>query len=281
MYDNLSATLNGTDILPIMELKDTALILTRNFKPNETLDLAISFESRGMSFWYLQVKEAREIRDFTLTLRLPDLPKARLNYPEGCMTPTQIASTSDNQGCTLTYRLDHAISNKGMGISLPELPQPGEATNLLLAEVERGWLLVFSMLILGLTLSAIPHAVLVSIFFAVASACVYGLMADFSDVLFGIWGAAALIIAGFVSLAWLLKRVVPLTGHVLASQLLLFGILYPCIAGLDNNRQTLYFNICAVLFLVATAWQLIRVLKTVPAPAPPYPAPGSNPIPAA
>ena len=41
------------------------------------------------------------------------------------MTPTDIKSTADGLGSVLTYRLDHAISNKGMGIALPNLPQPG------------------------------------------------------------------------------------------------------------------------------------------------------------
>ena len=40
------------------------------------------------------------------------------------MTPGNIQPTADGQGSVLTYRLDHAISNKGMGISLPTLPQP-------------------------------------------------------------------------------------------------------------------------------------------------------------
>ncbi len=257
MYDDLSATLNGKDVLPQMQLKDGALLLPRDLKPNEALELSIAFKSRGMSFWYFQVKEAREIRDFTLTLTLADLPKARLNYPEGCMTPTDIKPTANNQGCVLTYRLDHAISSKGMGISLPTLPQPGATTNAVLAEVERGWLLIFAMLVLGLTLAAADHAPLLSILFAAASACAYGLLADFSDFLFGFWGTAALILLPmFVLLAWLLLRVAPAFGKPLALQLLVFGILYPSVAGLDADRQTLYFNLCALTFLALTAWQL-------------------------
>lgn len=257
MYDDLSATLNGKDVLPQMQLKDGALLLPRDLKPNETLDLSIAFKSRGMSFWYFQVKEPREIRDFSLTLTLPDLPQARLNYPEGCMTPTSIQPTGNKQGCVLTYRLDHAISSKGMGISLPTLPQPGATTNAVLAEVERGWLLIFVMLVLGLTLAAADHASLLSILFAAAAACGYGLLADLSDFLFGFWGTAlVMLLPMFGLLAWLLRRVAPAFGKSLAVQLLVFGILYPCLAGLDANHQTLYFNLCALLFLALAAWQL-------------------------
>jgi hypothetical protein len=262
MYDDLTATLNGKDILPQMELKEGALLLTRDVKANEPLDLAIAFKSRGMSFWYLQVKEAREIRNFNLTLTLPDLPKSRLNYPEGCMTPTDIKSTADNQGSILTYRLDHAISSKGMGIALPALPQPGAETSAVLAEVERGWLLIFAMLVLGLTLAESKHAVLFSILFAAATACAFGLLADCSDLLFGFWPTAGLVLLPMlVFLAWLLTKLTPRRfSNLLAFQLLLFGIVYPALAGLDSDRQTLYFNLSALVFLALAAWQLSRRL---------------------
>src|SRR5206468_623749 len=81
MYDDLSATLNGMDVLPQMQLKDTSLVLASDLQANEALDFKMAFKSRGVSFWYFQVREAREIRDFLLTLTLPDLPKAKLNYP--------------------------------------------------------------------------------------------------------------------------------------------------------------------------------------------------------
>jgi hypothetical protein len=256
MYDDLVATLNGKDVLPQMQLKDGALLLARDLKANETFDLSIAFKSRGMSVWYFQVKEPREIRDFVLTLNLPDLAQAHLNNPEGCMTATAIQSTADKRGCVQTYRLDHAISGKGMGIALPTPPQPGAATNAVLAEVERGWLLIFAMLVLGLTLAGASHAPLLSILFAAGCACAYGLLADCSDFLFGFWGTAVLVLVPmFLLLAWLLRRVAPACGNRLAFQLLLFGILYPSLAGLDAPRQTLYFNLCALTFLALAAWQ--------------------------
>ncbi len=262
MYNDLVATLNGQDILPQMQLKDGALLLPRDLKANENLDLTVAFKSRGMSVWYFQVKEPREIRDFTLTLTLPDLPQAHLNNPEGCMTPTSVQPTADKQGCVLTYRLDHAISNKGMGIALPPPPQPGAATTAVLTEVERGWLLIFAMLVLGLTLAEAAYAPLLGVLFAAGSACAYGLLADCSDLLLGFWGTAVLVLVPmFVLLAWLLRRVLPGCGSRLALQLLLFGVLYPLLAGLDGDRQTLYFNLCAVTFLALASWQLVGRLN--------------------
>jgi hypothetical protein len=260
VYNDLYATLNGNDVLPQMQLKDGALNLARELKAGEVFDLSIGFKSRGMSCWYMQVKEAREIRDFTLTLNLPDLPKARLNNPEGCMAPTDVKPTPDGQGSVLTYRLDHAITTKGMGIALPTPPQPGATTNAVLGETERSWLLIFALLVLGLTIASVRNAVLISLLFGAATALGYGLLGDFSDVLFGFWGTAGLVLLPtFMGLAWLLRKLLPgLNGALMALQLLLYGIVLPCLAGLDGERQSLYQNICAAVFLAFIAWQLVR-----------------------
>src|ERR1043166_5921635 len=76
----------------------------------------------------------------------------------------------------------------------------------------------------------------------------------------------------FGFLAWLLARVVGGgAGKWIAFPLLLFGILYPSLAGLDADRQTLYFNLCALVFLALAAWQLLRRLSGRPTPATPSP----------
>jgi hypothetical protein len=261
MYDGLVATLDGRDVLPQMEIKDSSLVLEREVQPNEAMDFHIAFKSRGLSYWYFQVREAREIRDFTLTMNLADLPKAKLNYPDGCMTPTEIAPTKDGLGCVLTYRLDHALTDKGMGIALPQLPQPGETTRAVLNETDDAWLLVFGVLALSLTLANVRHAVLLTILFSTATAFGYGLLADFSDLLFGFWGAAALVLLPlFLLLAKLLVRIAPAAGKWLAAQFLLFGVIYPCLAGLDDDRQSLYLNLCALVFLTFIARLLVKNL---------------------
>lgn len=258
MYDAVSATLNGVDVLPAMQIKEGSLVLARDLKPSEVLDLAIAFKSRGMSTWYFQVIEAREIRDFTLTLTLPDLPIPRLNFPEGCMSPTHLQATADRAGSVLSYRLDHAISNKGMGIALPKVAQPGATTNAVLQEVERGWLLTFAALLLTLTLCNIGFPALITVLFASATALASGLMSDVSDLAFGVWGAAAIIFLPlFGVLAALLPRLLPgPPGKLLALQLILYAALYPIVAGLDADRQSLYLNLCAVVLLTFTAWQI-------------------------
>ncbi len=264
IYDDLTATINGTDVLPKMELSESALVLTRDLEPNEELNVAISFKSRGMSEWYFQVAEQREIRDFTLALDLPDLAIAKLNYPEGCMSPTGMEPTGEGRGSLLTYRLDHALSQKGMGIALPTLPQPGATTNAVLGEAERGWMLIVATLLLTLTLAEVRHGALLSVMFATAIALAFGMLGDFSDLLLGFWGTALIIFLPLlVLLAWIVKRIVGgATGKILAGLLLVFGLVYPTAAGLDAERQSLYLNICGFLFLAFTAWQLADELRS-------------------
>lgn len=262
MYDGLTATFNGQDVLPQMQIDGGSLILARELQPDEAMDFRISFKSRGLSFWYFHVGEPREIRDFTLTLALTDLPKVRLNYPDGCMTPTDIKPSADGQGSVLTYRLDHALTDKGMGIALPQLPQPGAITRAVLGETERAWLLLFAMFVLSLTLASVRHAVPLAILFGTAAAFGYGLLADFSDLLFGFWGSAAVILLPlFLLLAWLLTRTVNGSGKRLAAQLLLFGLIYPSVAGLDGVRQNLYLNLCGLVFLASITWLLVKRLE--------------------
>jgi hypothetical protein len=118
--------------------------------------------------------------------------------------------------------------------------------------------LLFATLLLSLTLDQANYSVLLTVLFGATGACVYGLLGDFSDVLFGFWGAASFILVpAFALLAWLLIRFTPRSSaRLLAFQCLLFGLLYPCLAGLDTDRQSLYFNLAALSFLGFAAWQL-------------------------
>jgi hypothetical protein len=273
MYDDLSVTLNGADVLPQAQIREGVLLIFHDLESNETMDLRLAFKSRGMAFWYFQVAEQREIRNFLLTLNLPDLPREKLNYPEGCMTPTKIDPTPGNSGSVLTYRLDHALSNKGMGIALPALPQPGAVTNAVLGETDRAWLLLAAMLLLTLTLAGAERALAMALLFAMTTALGYGLLADFSDLLFGFWGTAAFVLCPiFLILAALLMRRTPdPISKRIAIQFILFGLMYPCAAGLDQDRQPLYLNLCSMLFLALIAPLLMRSsppgppLATIPA----------------
>jgi hypothetical protein len=47
-------------------------------------------------------------------------------------------------------------------------------------------------------------------------------------------------------------------GRLLALLTIVLGIVYPCVAGLDGERQSLYFNLCALFFLASAASLLMK-----------------------
>src|ERR1019366_7413667 len=149
IYNDLVVKLDHTSALDQVDIEDSVLVLALDIQKGWEADYEIAFKSRGMAEWYFQVQEPRVIRDFSLLLHLPDLARAHLNHPEGCMTPTAIAPTADGKGSDLTYRLGQAVTSKGMGIALTKPEQPGQATNAVLAETDKGWWLLFAALVLG------------------------------------------------------------------------------------------------------------------------------------
>ena len=253
--NDLVVNLDGTNVLGQLQIENGALVLPLSVQKGWAADYEIAFKSRGVSVWYFQVSEERVIRDFLLTLHLPDLPREKLNYPEGCMTPTEIT------GNDLIYRLGNAVSSKGMGIALAKPEQPGTTMNAVLGESSTAWTLLFAGMISGLTLAGVRRAALLSVFIGVASAFAYGLLGNFHDIVFGFLGSAVVVLVPvFALLAWLVMRAAGgTTGKLLAGELVAFGVVYPVLAGLDPDRQALHLNVCAAGLLAMMAWQLRRV----------------------
>jgi len=70
---------------------------------NEELNVVISFRSRGMSQWYFPGPgTARDARLHAHAEFCPTCRKRKLNYPEGCMSPTDVKPTADGRGSMLT-----------------------------------------------------------------------------------------------------------------------------------------------------------------------------------
>jgi hypothetical protein len=269
IFNDLEVKLNGASVLDHLQVAGGQLLLQPALAAGETVTVEVAFKSRGLDYWYFQVREAREIRDFQLLLHLPDLAKTDLNYPEGCMTPMDITPTADGKGCTLTYRLNHALSNKGMGIAMPTQRQPGATADAVLAQTEKAWVLLFAAMLLGLTLGHDPsRAALGSVLIGSTAALGYAFIGDLSDTFIGFWGAYLVVLLPLLALiGWLLTRTVTgSAGRLLAAELLLFGLAFPCAAGFDEVRETLYLNLAAYLLLAATAWQLARRVGVAPIP---------------
>lgn len=137
----------------------------------------------------------------------------------------------------------------------------------MLGEVRKGWVLLFAALLPGGMLTAPRRAPLLAVLISAAVSFAYALLGDLSDTPLGFWGTTlAVMVPVMLWLAFLLTRTLPAgTAGLLVVQLIAFGLLYPWLAGLDDERALLYLNLSCLLFLGAAAWQLARTtLSTRP-----------------
>lgn len=173
--------------------------------PGQQSTIRVRYKSRGMETWYYQITEAREIRDFKLVMNLPDVPRERLNYPEGCLTPTEIAV--EGRGSVLTWALDRAVTTRGMGVELPAARQPGNLVARMLQYAWRGAML----LLVGLTVSILGGSVRIGLLrlglVGGAYCAQFMLVAALSDSRLGFvlalsLGALVAIVLSLVALRW-------------------------------------------------------------------------------
>jgi hypothetical protein len=119
-FDNFVFRMNGRDAERTPDSKG-ATVRTR-VAADATIAIELAYDSRGLDTWSYTFgpRGVVEVRDFGLTLRT-DFDA--LDFPAGSMSP------SDNQrtpgGRDLTWRFDHLLTGRFIGLALPNLPNPG------------------------------------------------------------------------------------------------------------------------------------------------------------
>jgi hypothetical protein len=141
-FDNFIVLVNGMDQSAHLNLDAEGASWSMPMAPGQENEVAISYTSQGLQRFYYQISDEREIRDFLLTLTLPDIPRKEINYPEGCIPPTEIGVTADQRGSVLRWQLNRALTTRGMGIALPNPTQPGQQVALVLRYVWHGGILL-------------------------------------------------------------------------------------------------------------------------------------------
>lgn len=192
MFDGFTVLVNDQDMSSKLQFDPYDVTWTLPMEPGQINHVRITYRSRGLERFYYQVSDVREIRDFLLTLHLPDIPLKDVNYPEGCITPT--TRVADGRGAVLTWQLDRALTTRGMGIALPEPEQPGATVaRVLRVAWHAGMLLLVTVVItaiaLGLGFNALRAALLAAIF---VGECM--LLAAVSDYLPHFWLAYLLAV---------------------------------------------------------------------------------------
>jgi hypothetical protein len=261
MFTNLRVTVDGKDWSDRIALQWSDIVWSQKMAPHQELRVIVSYRSRGMESYYYQIRKPREIRDFLLTMRLPDVPRRRLNYPEGCMTPTRITSIEGGKGSMLEWKLDRAITTRGMGVALPEAQQPGGQVARVLDKAPRAAMLllvtvVFTFVAAGAGLQIIRLALI-----AAGYSGQFILLNALYDTRLSFVGSLAIgaVAALIVSLVSLVKSG-QIPRFAVLVILLFFAVGYPLLS-LSAGKSSLILavvDVAAVLYLAFVFWWTAR-----------------------
>jgi hypothetical protein len=192
LYENFMITIDDRDISPLLRFSEDSVQWQIDMQPRQQSEIVVTYSSRGMETFYYQVPAKREIKDFELTLTVDRLPVSLLNYPQGCLTPTEIGSTDDQRGSILTWRFDRAITVAGMGVALPAPEQPGAQVLRVLWNSPYALTLLVTMVSLTLLIRGEPVRFLDMALLSGVYCVQFLVMAAVSDSVFGFWGSLAL-----------------------------------------------------------------------------------------
>jgi hypothetical protein len=244
LFEDFVVNMDGEDLSPDLRFAPDTISWNTSMKPHQHSQVVITYASRGMDYFYYQIPVQREIKNFSLKLTVDRLPVSLLNYPDGVITPTDIASTEDGQGSILTWNLDRAITTAGMGVALYQPEQPGAQVLRVLvlspyALTLLGAMLALTLLIWGLQVRFLDLALLSAVY-----TMQFLLMAALSDYFFGFWGSL-LVGAGLTMfLSFLLFRKLPSRSLRVVIYILVafFTIIYPLSGLLPELSQQNAFN---------------------------------------
>jgi len=244
MYDDFRILQDDQDVSSQLRFSPDLVQWKRTMQPQQRSKIVVTYSSRGMEYFYYQVPAQREIRNFVLTLTVDRLPISLLNYPEGCLTPTDIKTTSDQQGSILTWRLDRAVTVAGMGVALRQPEQPGAQVLRVLLNSPYALTLLITMIGLTLLIRGEPVRFLDLALLSAVYCVQFLVMAAVSDFFFGFWGS--LILGALLTgvLAFLLFRGYP--SRLLRSLVLalvgFFTTVYPLAGLLTDVTQRNSFD---------------------------------------
>lgn len=255
-YDELRVLVDGDELGPDLHVDADALRWQRTMKPGDRVSVAIGYGTRGVEHFYYQIPEPREIRDFALSMRVVGMPRADVNYPEGCLTPSSIEE--DGNDVVLGWQLDRSLTTAGMGVALPRPVQPGADVDSVLARSPYALMLLVGAVCLTLLVDSMGRrgrdaVALLDVALTCASySLLFVIMAAAADALGGLWGAFALGAGPCLGLSWWLWRRHPSRTPVLAL-VAFFVAVHPLSALVPEQQEAFDAAVVAglVLYLVA------------------------------
>lgn len=229
MYENFKVMVDDADCSPLLNFQDDQVQWKQTMTPHQRSKAIITYTARGMDYFYYQIPVQRESRNFSLALTVDRLPVSLLNYPEGCLTPTEVKPTADQKGSILVWNLDRAITTAGMGVALPQPEQPGAQVVRVLANSPYALTMLIAMLALTLLIRGQAVRFLELALLAAAYCVQFLVMAAVSDWFLGFWGSLVLGAALTGLLTWLLFRDQPsrLLRVLVYALVAFFTVVYP------------------------------------------------------
>jgi hypothetical protein len=244
LYENFMITVDDEDISSKLRFSPDWIKWQSDMRPGERSTVVVAYTSRGMETFYYQIPVQREVKNFRLTLTIDRLPVSLLNYPEGCLTPTEIKPTADQRGSVLDWKLDRAITVAGMGVALFQPEQPGAKVLRVLLNSPYALTLLGTMLALTMLIRGEPVHFLDLALLSGAYCVQFLIMAAVSDSFFGFWGSLVLGAGLTGLLTFLLFR--KLSSRLLRTLIYLlvgfFTLVYPLSGLLEQTTQRNSFD---------------------------------------
>jgi len=251
IFNPFEVTRNGKSISRELRFSSSGVRWSQPMAPGETLDLRISYKTRGLEYFYYQLPKPREIRDFTFKVIVDGLAVSDVNYPEGCLPPEKdhIQATPDGKGTVLSWKFNNTLTTAGMGIALPSPSQPGEKV----ASVLRNSPYALMMLIVAISLTFLIQGKGINFLEIALLSAVYSLLfitlSAISDYIAGFWGALMLGAVLTMGMTYLLFQ-----KHTAANRVItlawvgFYSLIYPLFSLFPEYQQS--FDSLVVMSLI-------------------------------
>jgi hypothetical protein len=234
-------------------------------EPAQPRKITVSYHSRGLDHLRFEPWAGKQLQKYRIVIKCRDIAAADLNYPIGCMTPTD---SSDADGsATLVWNLDNAVTRLGMGVIVPTKKQEGYYVARVLSAGPWGMVLLLGMIIVThLTMGQTP-AWLPLLLTALGYYLYYLLMAHVGDYAPGLVGG--MLIAGVVltALVALLQFICNRGPAAWATVILfvLFCMVYPIVR--ISDCEGLLMSVVYTLLLAYTIVLIVRRRRAEAEPA--------------
>ena len=261
LVDNFTIRTDGKDIGRHLVVSENSAYWEMPLSPGQEVKLTVAYHSRGLDHLRLEPGSGRALPTYRVRMLCKGIDPDRINYPIGCMTPTELSRSGDD--AVLSWNLDNAVTRLGMGVILPQRKQGGYYVARILAAAPWGLVLLLGMvltthLLLARKMHWLPLAGL-----AVAYHLYYLFLAHLADYWPGL--AGGMIISGVVLTALVTLLVFrgsddyPATSTV--KFFVLFCIVYPLMRISDYESLLL-----TMLYVALLAYAVFLVVARRPKP---------------